>query len=113
MLLDLSFIQIGVLHLTRKILSSSSPIYNCGIMQEVLREAGYVASNSERYPLGGIITAIQNAYHVTPEIECSGDALEELRLCFYKDFKVRNLSILTTQLNQVCHSMKLNLFLIL
>lgn len=58
-------------------------------MQEVLREAGYVASNSEKYPLGGIVSAIQNAFHATPELECSGDAVEELRLCFYKDFKVR------------------------
>lgn len=57
-------------------------------MQDVLREAGYVASNSEKYPLGGIITAIQNAFHATPELECSGDALQELRICFYKDFKV-------------------------
>lgn len=59
--------------------------------QEVLREAGFVASNSEIYPLGGIVAAIQNAFHATPELECSGDAVEELRLCFYKDFKVRQM----------------------
>ncbi|KAK4483021.1 hypothetical protein RD792_010197 [Penstemon davidsonii] len=58
--------------------------------EEVLSEAGYVASNSEKYPLGGIISAIQNAFHATPEIECSGDAVQELRLCFYKDFKPRD-----------------------
>ncbi|KAH6758448.1 ribonuclease 2 [Perilla frutescens var. frutescens] len=29
---------------------------------EVLREAGYVASNSKRYPLGGIVSAIENAF---------------------------------------------------
>ncbi|KAL8531381.1 hypothetical protein ACS0TY_008120 [Phlomoides rotata] len=57
---------------------------------EVLREAGYIASNSESYPLEGIVAAIQNAFHATPELECSGDAVEELRLCFYKDFKVRD-----------------------
>lgn len=58
-------------------------------MQEVLREAGYVASNSEKYPLQGIVSAIENAFHATPQLVCSGDAVEELRLCFYKDFKVR------------------------
>lgn len=58
-------------------------------MQEILREAGYVASNSEKYPVGGIISAIENVFQATPEIECSGDAVEELYLCFYKDFKVR------------------------
>lgn len=57
-------------------------------MQQVLIEAGYVPSNSEKYPLGGIISAIQNAFHATPEVECSGGAVEELHLCFYKDFTV-------------------------
>lgn len=60
-------------------------------VQEVLKAEGYVASNTEKYPLGGVITAIQNAFHTTPEIECSGDAIEELYLCFYKDFKVRHM----------------------
>ncbi|KAJ8440372.1 hypothetical protein Cgig2_012808 [Carnegiea gigantea] len=57
---------------------------------EVLREAGYVASNSEKYPLRGIISAIQNAFHTTPLIICSHGAVEELHLCFYKDFKPRD-----------------------
>ncbi|CAA2985824.1 ribonuclease 2 [Olea europaea var. sylvestris] len=57
---------------------------------EVLREEGYVASNTEKYPVGGIISAIQNAFHATPEIQCKGDAVEELRLCFYKDFEPRD-----------------------
>lgn len=56
----------------------------------VLFEAGYVPSNSEKYPLGGIISAIQNAFHATPELICSGDAVEELRICFYKDFQPRD-----------------------
>ncbi|MEX6631793.1 hypothetical protein SGI36_21315, partial [Providencia rettgeri] len=45
--------------------------------------------NSEKYPLGGIVTAIENAFHTTPELICSGDALEELRFCFYKNFEPR------------------------
>ncbi|CAI9776562.1 unnamed protein product [Fraxinus pennsylvanica] len=57
---------------------------------EALQEAGYVASNTEKYPVGGIISAIQNAFHATPELQCKGDAVEELRLCFYKDFKPRD-----------------------
>jgi len=47
-----------------------------------------VPSNTEKYPLGGIVSAIQNAFHVTPEIACSNGALEEIYLCFCKDFKV-------------------------
>ncbi|PSR94985.1 Ribonuclease [Actinidia chinensis var. chinensis] len=57
---------------------------------KVLNEAGYVPSNSEKYPLGGVISAIQNAFHATPLLVCSNGAVEELRLCFYKDFKPRD-----------------------
>jgi len=57
---------------------------------EVLFEAGYVPSNTEKYPIGGIITAIQNAFHATPQLICKKGALEELRLCFYKDFTPRD-----------------------
>lgn len=49
---------------------------------------GYVPSNSEKYPLGGIVSAVQNAFGATPQVVCSHGAIEELRLCFYKDFKV-------------------------
>ncbi|CAK7349205.1 unnamed protein product [Dovyalis caffra] len=54
---------------------------------KVLNEAGYVPSNTEKYPLGGIVSAIENAFHATPQVVCSKHDLEELRLCFYKDFK--------------------------
>jgi len=57
---------------------------------DVLYKAGYVASNSEKYPLGGIVTAIQNAFHVNPEVVCKKDAIDELRICFEKDFTPRD-----------------------
>lgn len=57
---------------------------------KVLNEAGYVPSNTEKYPLGGIISAVENAFHATPLLVCSKGAVEELRLCFYKDFKPRD-----------------------
>ncbi|KAI4356245.1 hypothetical protein L6164_000279 [Bauhinia variegata] len=56
----------------------------------VLYEAGYVPSNTEKYPVGGIISAIQNAFHITPSIVCSKDSIKELHLCFYKDFTPRD-----------------------
>lgn len=54
---------------------------------KVLTEAGYAPSDSEKYPLGGIISAIENAFHMTPLVVCSDGTVEELRLCFYKDLK--------------------------
>ncbi|XP_076940112.1 ribonuclease 2-like [Bidens hawaiensis] len=56
---------------------------------EVLFEAGYVPSNTEMYPSGGIISAIENAFHTTPQLICKKGALEEVRLCLTKDFKFR------------------------
>ncbi|NBJ04527.1 hypothetical protein D3Z62_32225, partial [Lachnospiraceae bacterium] len=38
---------------------------------EVLFGAGYVPSNSEKYPLAGIISALENAFHAKPQITCS------------------------------------------
>ncbi|PON41887.1 Ribonuclease T2-like [Trema orientale] len=67
----------------------------------VLYEEGYVPSNTEKYPLGGIISAIQNAFHATPLLVCTNGAVEELRLCFYKDFKPRDCVIESTQNDRV------------
>ncbi|KAJ4955404.1 hypothetical protein NE237_012187 [Protea cynaroides] len=56
----------------------------------ILNGAGYVASNNEKYPLGGIVSAIENAVGASPLLVCSHNAVEEIRLCFYKDFKPRD-----------------------
>ncbi|GMN50164.1 hypothetical protein TIFTF001_019322 [Ficus carica] len=64
--------------------------------ERVLNEEGYVPSNTEKYPLGGIVSAIQNAFHATPLLVCKKGAIEELRLCFYKDFKPRDCVIEST-----------------
>ncbi|KAI3950260.1 hypothetical protein MKW92_038528 [Papaver armeniacum] len=58
--------------------------------EAILAAEGYVPSNSEKYPLGGIVSAVQNAFGATPQVVCSHGAIEELRLCFYKDFKPRD-----------------------
>ncbi|XP_023547522.1 ribonuclease 2-like isoform X2 [Cucurbita pepo subsp. pepo] len=58
--------------------------------EKVLNDAGYLPSNTEKYPLGGIVSAVENAFHVTPSLACSEGALQELRLCFYKDLKPRD-----------------------
>ncbi|RXH97911.1 hypothetical protein DVH24_010236 [Malus domestica] len=57
---------------------------------QILNEAGYVPSNTEKYPLGGIVSAIQNAFWATPRLVCKKGAVEELHLCFYKDFQPRD-----------------------
>ncbi|CAL5427051.1 unnamed protein product [Camellia sinensis] len=78
--------------------------YNVTLINNVLNEAGYVPSNSEKYPLGGIISAIENAFHATPLVVCSDGAVEELRLCFYKDFKPRDCVIGFTSQDDIISS---------
>ncbi|XP_075650143.1 ribonuclease 2-like [Castanea sativa] len=51
--------------------------------EDLILYAGYIQSNTENYPLGGIVSAIENAFHPLPV--CS-KGMEELHLCFYKDF---------------------------
>ncbi|XP_059318476.1 uncharacterized protein LOC132068787 isoform X2 [Lycium ferocissimum] len=51
---------------------------------------GYVPSNFEKYPLGGIIPAIESVFHTTSELICSGHVLEELHIWFYKNFEILN-----------------------
>ncbi|KAL6209069.1 hypothetical protein ACLB2K_020012 [Fragaria x ananassa] len=70
----------------------------------VLNEAGYVPSNTEKYPLGGIVSAIQNAFHATPKLVCRNGAVEELHLCFYKDFKPRDCAGASSSLNDMLYS---------
>ncbi|KAL4336577.1 hypothetical protein AHAS_Ahas12G0024100 [Arachis hypogaea] len=65
---------------------------------KVLNEEGYVPSNSEKYPVGGIIAAIENAFHLTPSVICQKDAIKEIRLCFYKDFKPRDCVLQTNRM---------------
>ncbi|KAH9603426.1 hypothetical protein KSS87_012631 [Heliosperma pusillum] len=69
--------------------------------EKVLSEAGYTPSNSEKYPLAGVITAIENAFHAPPLIVCSGGAIQEIRLCFYKDFKPRDCAVTSGIVNKV------------
>ncbi|XP_058205664.1 ribonuclease 2 [Rhododendron vialii] len=71
---------------------------------KVLSEVGYVPSNTEKYPLGGVISAIQNAFHATPLLSCSNGAVEELQICFYKDFKPRDCIIGSTTRTDVLSS---------
>ncbi|KAL6214226.1 hypothetical protein ACLB2K_013664 [Fragaria x ananassa] len=70
----------------------------------VLNDAGYVPSNTEKYPLGGIVSAIQNAFHATPKLVCRNGAVEELHLCFYKDFKPRDCAGASSSSNDMLYS---------
>jgi len=55
-----------------------------------LNGAGFFASNAEKYPLGDIVATVKKAVGATPEMVCKSGSVQELRICFNKDFKVHN-----------------------
>ena len=61
-------------------------------LQEILNSAGFLASNSEKYPLGDIVATVKKVVGATPQVVCKKGSVQELRICFNKDFKVHNFS---------------------
>ncbi|KAK1266747.1 Ribonuclease 2 [Acorus gramineus] len=57
---------------------------------KVLDDAGFRATNADKYPLGEIVSTITKAFGAPPSLSCSHGAVEELYLCFTKDFKPRD-----------------------
>ncbi|XP_031123159.1 ribonuclease 2-like [Ipomoea triloba] len=55
----------------------------------ILSESGYVASDSAKYLVGGIIQAIEKELGVTPILSCYGDAVKEVQLCFDKNLQIQ------------------------
>ncbi|XP_068646842.1 ribonuclease 2-like [Aristolochia californica] len=63
---------------------------------KILNDAGYApTSNSEHYPLGDIVAIIKKAVGSLPILVCSHSAVEELRICFHKDFTPRDCGVLS------------------
>lgn len=58
------------------------------IWQDILNGAGLIPNNNQTYLTRDLVAAISKGVGATPLLVCSNDQLEELRLCFYKDFKV-------------------------
>ncbi|KAK1313773.1 Ribonuclease 2 [Acorus calamus] len=58
--------------------------------EKVLDDAGFRATNADKYPLGEIVSTITKAFGAPPSLSCSHGAVEELYLCFTKDFKPRD-----------------------
>ncbi|KAJ0547713.1 putative ribonuclease T(2) [Helianthus annuus] len=55
---------------------------------EVLLQAKVKPSNSNTYPSAVLISAIENAFHAKPQLDCkNGDVIKEVRLCFTKNLQ--------------------------
>lgn len=61
----------------------------------MLENAGLLASNDASYPLTEVISAIESGVGASPTVTCSSGNVEEIRICFYKNFKVNKIPILS------------------
>lgn len=65
-------------------------LYNKYNITSILSNEGILGSNAEKYSVGDIISAIKKAVGALPLLECRSGSLEELQLCFDKNFKPRD-----------------------
>ncbi|KAJ3708216.1 hypothetical protein LUZ61_011921 [Rhynchospora tenuis] len=56
----------------------------------ILENADIDAENSAKYLLGDVVSAIKNEFGATPLLVCKHGSVEELRICFNKDFSPRD-----------------------
>lgn len=56
----------------------------------ILSDAGFLASNAVKYPLGDIVFTIERAVGASPQLVCKHGSIQELRLCFNKDLTPRD-----------------------
>lgn len=63
---------------------------------DILNGSGFQATNAKKYPLGDIVAAIKKAVGASPLLVCKKGSVQELQICFYKDFKPRDCGILST-----------------
>ncbi|GLJ49863.1 hypothetical protein SUGI_1059610 [Cryptomeria japonica] len=83
--------------------STTLQIYSKYNILDILNAAGISPANDKEYLTCDLVTAISKAVGATPSVVCSHGQLEELRLCFYKDFKPRDcISTYTGQNEQSC-----------
>jgi hypothetical protein len=56
--------------------------------QKALRKAHIYPRNGRRYEAGHIVAAIDHAFGSLPHLVCKNGSVQELRLCFHKDYQV-------------------------
>uniref|UniRef100_A0A453G5K7 Uncharacterized protein n=1 Tax=Aegilops tauschii subsp. strangulata TaxID=200361 RepID=A0A453G5K7_AEGTS len=58
--------------------------------QKALRKAHIYPRNGRKYAVAHIVDAIDHAFGRLPHLVCKNGSVQELRLCFHKDYQVRN-----------------------
>jgi hypothetical protein len=57
-------------------------------LQKALRKAHIRPASGRRYAVGHIVAVIEYAFGAMPSLVCKNGSVQELRLCFHKDYQV-------------------------
>jgi hypothetical protein len=57
-------------------------------LQKALRKAHIRPASGRRYAVGHIVAVIEHAFGAMPSLVCKNGSVQELRLCFHKDYQV-------------------------
>jgi hypothetical protein len=63
-------------------------VFSLCSLQKALRKAHIYPRNGRRYEAGHIVAAIDHAFGSLPHLVCKNGSVQELRLCFHKDYQV-------------------------
>ena len=58
------------------------------VLQKALRKARIRTTSGRKYAVGHIVAVIEYAFGAMPSLVCKNGSVQELRLCFHKDYQV-------------------------
>ncbi|XP_051227399.1 ribonuclease 2 [Lolium perenne] len=70
--------------------STALYLYSKYNVTKALRKAHIYPRNGRKYEVGHIVAAIDHAFGRLPHIVCKNGSVQELRLCFHKDYQPRD-----------------------
>uniref|UniRef100_A0A453G543 Uncharacterized protein n=2 Tax=Aegilops tauschii subsp. strangulata TaxID=200361 RepID=A0A453G543_AEGTS len=70
--------------------STALYLYSKYNVTKALRKAHIYPRNGRKYAVAHIVDAIDHAFGRLPHLVCKNGSVQELRLCFHKDYQVRN-----------------------
>jgi hypothetical protein len=83
------------------------------VLQKALRKAHIWPRSGRKYAVGHIVAVIEYAFGAMPSLVCKNGSVQELRLCFHKDYQVgsfyKSCQFLNLWISQISLSRKLDL----
>ncbi|WVZ67844.1 hypothetical protein U9M48_016872 [Paspalum notatum var. saurae] len=73
--------------------STALYLYSKYNVTKALRKANIRPTNGRKYAVGHIVAVIEYAFGAMPSVVCKNGSVQELRLCFHKDYQPRDCAV--------------------